>query len=107
MADLLSPLHDFLKKSQRWQWSLYCEKSFKESEKRLMSVELLVHFDANKDIVITCDASQYGVGAVMSHIMEDKSESPITFASRTLAPAEKNYSHIEKETLDVVFVKKS
>ena len=34
-----------------------------------MSVESLVHFDTNKDIVITCDASQYGVGAVMSHII--------------------------------------
>ena len=106
MADLLDPLHELLKESQRWQWSLDCEKSFKESKKRLMSAELLVHFDANKDIVINCDASQYGVGAVMSHIMEDKSESPITFAPRTLAPAENNYSQIEKETLDVVFVKK-
>ena len=57
-----------------------------------MSAELLVRFDANKDIVITCDASQYGVGTVMSHIMEDKSERHIAFASRTLEPAEKNYS---------------
>ena len=71
-----------------------------------MSAELLVHFDANKDIVITCDASQYGVGAVLSHIMEDKSERPIAFASRTLAPAEKNYSQIEKEALGVVFAVK-
>ena len=55
MVDLLSPLHKLLKKSQRWQWSLYCEKSFKESKKRLIS-ELLVHIDANKVIVITCDA---------------------------------------------------
>ena len=99
MPNLLDPLHELLKKSQRWQWSLYCEKSLKESKKRLMSVESLVHFDTNKDIVITCDASQYGVGAVMSHIMEDTSESPIAFASRTLAPAEKNYSHTEKEAL--------
>ena len=57
-----------------------------------MAAELLVRFDANKDIVITCDASQYGVGTVMSHIMEDKSERHIAFASRTLEPAEKNYS---------------
>ena len=39
-----------------------------------LSAELLVHFYANKYIVITCDASQYGVGALMSHIMEDMSE---------------------------------
>ena len=70
-----------------------------ESNKRLMSADLLVHFYASKEIIITCDASQYGIGAVMSHIMKDKTERPIAFASRTLAPAEKNYSQIEKEAL--------
>ena len=59
--------HELFKNSKQWNWSLNCEKSCKESKKRLMAAELLVHFDANKDIVITCDASQYGVGAVMSY----------------------------------------
>ena len=36
MANLLGPLHELLKKSQRWQWSLYCEKSIKESKKILI-----------------------------------------------------------------------
>ena len=49
------------------------------------SPNLLVHFDGDKPIVLACDASPYGVGAVLSHHMEDGTDRPIVFASRTLA----------------------
>ena len=103
MSSLLGPMHALLKKNARWMWMRECQKSFEDSKSRLLSADLLVHFDTEKKIILTCDASQYGIGAVMAHIMEDGSEIPISFASRTLAPAEKNYSQIEKEALGVVF----
>ena len=64
-------------------------REFVESKRRLLNADLLVHFDASKKIILTCDASQYGIGAVMSHIMEDGTERPISFVSRTLAPDRK------------------
>ena len=51
---------------------------------------------------MTVDASPYGLGTVISHtIREDKK--PVAFASRSLMPAEKTYSQIEKEGLAIMF----
>ena len=69
----------------------------------MSSANLLVHYDTKKLLVLACDTSPYGLGAVLSHIMEDSSERPIVFASRTLSKAERNYSQIEKEGLAIIF----
>ena len=79
------------------------EQTFQQSKYLLNSSNLLIHYDPEKPMVIACDASPYGLGAVLSHIMPDKSERPIIFTSRTLTNAERNYSQIEKEVLAIIF----
>ena len=98
---MLATLHDLLKKGISWSWNASHQKAFDTSKQRLCSCTLLVHYD--KKLIQSCDASSYGVGAVLSHVMEDGSERPIGFASRTLAPAEKKYSQLEKEGLTIIF----
>ncbi|KAJ8338235.1 hypothetical protein SKAU_G00372010 [Synaphobranchus kaupii] len=58
---------------------------------------------ADRELVLACDASPYGVGALLSHVMEDGSEKPLGFMSRTLTPAEKRYSQLDKEGLAIMF----
>ena len=59
-----------------------------------------------RPIVVHCDASNYGVGAVLSHVMEDGTEKPVSYASRTLSSAERNYATVEKEGLASVYAVK-
>ena len=99
---ILAPLHQLLKKEAKWEWTSKQEQAWEEAKEQLNSPKVLVHFDPSKAVTVACDDSPYGVGAVLSHIMEDGSERQIAFVSRTLAPAEKNYSQIDKESLAVV-----
>ena len=103
LSTVLQPLNELLKTEVAWVWSKNCEKSFKESKRLVAGSGLLVHFDMRKPVTVACDASSYGVGAVISHIMQDGSERPIAFASRTLSASEKNYSQLEKDALGIHF----
>ena len=103
LSTQLAPLHVLLQKKQRWYWSTTQEMAFQAAKNTLQANSLLVHYDGLKPLILACDASPYGVGAVLSHIMPDGAERPVAYASRTLTPAEKNYSQLEKEGLAVVY----
>ena len=103
LASLINPLNQLLHKNKRWNWSKECDQCFKVAKQKLVSPNLLVHYDPSLPIKLAADASAYGVGAVISHIMPDQSERPIAYASHTLTSSERNYAQIEKEALSLVF----
>uniref|UniRef100_A0A4W5R0Y7 Reverse transcriptase/retrotransposon-derived protein RNase H-like domain-containing protein n=1 Tax=Hucho hucho TaxID=62062 RepID=A0A4W5R0Y7_9TELE len=103
LANMLKPLHELLNKTKQWKWTDRCEEAFKKVKTALAQSEALTHFNPNLPLQLACDASPYGVGAVVSHIMPSGEERPIAFASRTLSKAESNYAQIEREALAIVF----
>ena len=103
LSTTLAPLYALLRKDASWNWGDDQEKAFKRSKELLTSSSLLVHFDPKLKLTLACDASTYGIGAVLAHIMPDGSEKPIGYVSRSLTSAERNYSQLEKEGLACVF----
>lgn len=102
-SSLLSPLYDLLRKNAKWEWSAAHENAFVTVKKILISDNVLTHFDPAATLILTVDASPTGLGAVLSQIGNDRSERPISFASRTLTTAEKKYSQIQKEATAIIF----
>ena len=64
---------------------------------------MLVYFHDRLPLILSCDASPYGVGAVLSHRMPDGSERPVGFSSQTLTTAEQKYSQLDGEALAIIF----
>ena len=102
LSTILAPLHELLAKDCKWTWGKRQVEAFNRAKDMLNSSDLLVHYDPSKELVLSCDAWPYGLGAVLSHIIDGK-ERPISYASRTLSPAERNYAQLDKEGAAVIF----
>ena len=92
LSTQLAPLYQLLKVTVRWKWTEVEQKAFVNSKKLLFSYPVLVPFDPKCEVILACDASPYGIGAVLSHRMPDGTERPVRFASRTLSATEQKYS---------------
>ncbi|KAK3744267.1 hypothetical protein QZH41_019938, partial [Actinostola sp. cb2023] len=103
LSTMLQPLNNLLRERVPWLWKPECQQAFNGAKEQLLSSKVLTHYDVNLPLVLACDASSYGIGAVISHVMENGEERPIAFASRTLSSSEKNYGQIEKEALSLVY----
>ena len=103
LSTMAEPLYRLTKKSTPWKWGDEEQSAFEELKKVLSSDQILVHFDPEKQLGLSCDASNVGIGAVLFHRYPDGSERPIANVSKTLTSAERNYSQIHKEALAIIF----
>ncbi len=103
LSTVLAPLHRLLEKRAAWTWNTEQQQSFDRVKALLTSDTVLAHYDPAQTLILACDASPYGIGAVLSHTFNDGSERPVAYTSRSLGPAEKRYSQLDKEGLAIVF----
>lgn len=103
MASKLSPLYQLLQKKMKFIWSKECQSSFETLKKEICSDKVLTPFQVNLPVTLATDASPTGYGAVLSHVMPDRTERPIAFASKSLSKAEKGYSQLDKEAAALIW----
>ena len=100
---VMVPLYDLLKEGTKWQWGEMQEKAFTEVKHAFSTDSILVHYCQGKPLVLQTDASGQGLGDVLLQPDVNGVLRPVTYESRVLQPAVKNYSQIEREALAIVF----
>lgn len=81
-SSLLYPLNQLLKKDVKFVWSADCERSFQQAKQYLASNIVNAHYDVDTPLILECDASAQGIGAVLYHKYPDRSLRPIVYVSR-------------------------
>ena len=106
-ATVAEPLLRLTRKSSgKFIWDRSCQLAFAHLKDRLTSCPILVYPDFSSDFILDTDASDYGIGGVLSQVKNGQ-EQVIAYGSRALSKAERNYSTTKKEMLALVdFTKK-
>ena len=104
-AGMARPLHQLTEKGRRFKWTEVCQTAFEQLKLSLMSAPVLAYPDPSKTFVLDTDASDAGIGAVLSQ-EEGGFEQVIAYASRALTKQERKYATTKKELLSMVpFIK--
>ena len=100
-ARIAAPLTNLTRKNHPFAWSLREGEAFNQLKTVLQNAPVLQLADQQKDYIVTTDASDYAMGAVLSQVWDD-GEHPVGFESRKMNPAEQNYPTHERELLAVI-----
>lgn len=101
-STIASPLSSLLKKGRKFSWTPECEQSFQKIKECLVSAPVLHCPDYELPFVVQCDASGYGLGAVLLNEHPD-GDRVICYLSRSLSKQERNFSTTERECLAVLW----
>lgn len=99
-AALSRPLNQITRKNTNFDWNSIHDEAFTTIKNRLLRPPILAYPNFHKQFIVTVDASNYAMGAVLSQVTNG-SEMPISFASKTFTKGETNKSTIEKELMAI------
>ena len=95
-SDTAKPLRDVVT-SNHYKWTESERNAFRKLKLTLID-GILCPFNPADEIELICDASPTAVGAVMQ-----QNNKPVLYISKTLSPAERNYSQLDREGLAIVY----
>jgi len=101
-TSIARPLHDIVRKDQKWDWTEKQEKAFRELKERFTKELVLAALDLDKKMRMEVDALNYATGGVLSMKYEDKLWRLVAFLSKSLNETERNYEIHDKEMLAII-----
>ena len=100
-------MQQLLKKDVDFIWTPECQVELDYLKSCLASDPILKPIDLNRDLVISCDASIYGIGFVIMQAEDDGMLHATRYGSYSTTPAQANYSAEDLETLSLMYALKS
>ena len=101
-SQIAKPLHRLTERNCRFKWTSECQHSFEELKYKLTRVPVLAYPDFSKPFILDTDASDFGIGGVLSPGGNDGEEHVVSYTSRSLSKAERGYCVTCRELLAVV-----
>ncbi|KRX56856.1 Retrovirus-related Pol polyprotein from transposon [Trichinella sp. T9] len=100
------PLHRLTEQGRQFSWSNEAEEALQRLKRALTTAPILAFPRFDIPFVIDTDASETGIGAVLSQKHDPEGERVIAYASRTLSKTDWKYSTTRKELLSIVYFTK-
>lgn len=101
-AMLTAPITLLTRKNTKFIWSDTCQQVFETMKEKLTTAPILAFPDFNQQFILTTDASDIGISAILSQGPEGM-ERVIEYASRPFTSAESNYFTTERECLALIW----
>ena len=102
-SEITAPLSDLVKRNRpnQIQWNEKLDQAFKKVKELLCKKPVLRSPDFQRPFLLQTDASEQGIGVVLSQREEDGTDYPVAYFSKKLLPREQRYSTVEKECLAI------
>jgi len=101
-SSLVEPLRCLLKETT-FKWNQASKNAFEKLKEMISSSSALAPFDVSLPVIVSSDASDVGLGAVLSVVDPVLGQRTVEFASKTLTAAERKFSTTEKESYALVW----
>ena len=101
-SDIAEPLISLTEKGISFVWTGECETAFVSLKEKLSSPPVLAYPDFSCEFILDTDASNVGMGAVLSQVQNGK-EVVIAYGSKKFNRAQRNYSVTRREMNALVY----
>ena len=100
--EVVSPIIKLTKKDVKFAWDAEYEAAFQQLKHKFISAPILIHFDAEKEIILETDASDYVSAGIMSQYDDNGVLYLVAYFSKKHSPAECNYKIYDKELMAII-----